>query len=358
MNKLTLREQVPLAPLTTIQLGGPARYYAAVRSRAELAEALAWAGRRDLPVQILGGGSNTVFSDEGFAGIVIRVASRGFTFRAAGGDVICVARAGTEWDELVAACVARGLGGIECLSGIPGSVGATPVQNVGAYGQEVADRLAWVRVFERRSGRMLQFDGAECGFGYRQSRFKGVDRDRFVILSLALRLTPDARPHLGYREVAERAGAAGVEELPAGQALTAVRRIVLELRRGKAMLRDPDDANARSVGSFFLNPVLTAGAFAALRAHLGARAEELPSYPAPEGIKVSAAWLIGAAGFRRGQTGGGVGISERHALALVNRGGSTAELLALAQEIRDGVAARFGVSLQMEPVIVAYDPRA
>jgi UDP-N-acetylmuramate dehydrogenase len=205
---------------------------------------------------------------------------------------------------------------------------------------------------------MLQFDGAECGFGYRQSRFKGVDRDRFVILSLALRLTPDARPHLGYREVAERAGAAGVEELPAGQALTAVRRIVLELRRGKAMLRDPDDANARSVGSFFLNPVLTAGAFAALRAHLGARAEELPSYPAPEGIKVSAAWLIGAAGFRRGQTGGGVGISERHALALVNRGGSTAELLALAQEIRDGVAARFGVSLQMEPVIVAYDPRA
>ena len=353
----TLREQVPLAPLTTIQLGGPARYFAAVRTVGELAEALAWADGQGLPVQLLGGGSNTVFADEGFAGMVLQMAARGFTFRESRGDVLCVARAGTEWDDLVAAATARGLGGIECLSGIPGSVGATPVQNVGAYGQEVAERLLWVRVFERETGKVRKIQGERCDFGYRQSRFKGPDRDRFVILSVALRLSPDASPHLGYREVAERAASLGVDRLAPGEALTAVRRIVLELRRGKSMLRDPEDENARSVGSFFLNPVLSRQAFAALRERLGPMADAAPVYPAPDGVKVSAAWLIGAAGFHRGQRQGGVGISERHTLALVNRGGSTRDLLGLAEEIRRGVWERFGVQLQPEPVIVPFDPR-
>ncbi len=352
-----LREQVPLAPLTTIHLGGPARYFVAVQTRTQLADALAWAESQGLPVQLLGGGSNTVFADEGFAGLVLRVAASGFTFREDAGTVVSVARAGTEWDDLVAAAVARGLGGIECLSGIPGSVGATPVQNVGAYGQEVAERLLWVRVFERGTGRVLQLRGEACGFGYRQSRFKSVDHDRFVILSVALRLTPGARPHLGYREVAERAAAEGVAQLPADQALAAVRRIVLELRRGKAMLRDAGDVNARSVGSFFLNPVLAPEAFAALCERLGEMASDLPAYPAPDGVKVSAAWLIGAAGFHRGQRQAGVGISDRHALALVNRSGSTAELLSFADAIRRGVAQQFGVALQPEPVIVPFDPR-
>lgn len=354
--KPAVLENVLLAPMTTLGLGGPARYFASIRGRQELAAALDWAERRGLPVQILGGGSNTIFADEGFAGLVLRIARRGFTFREDGGDVLCVAQAGSEWDDLVALAVSRGLGGVECLSGIPGSVGATPVQNVGAYGQEVAETLSWVRVIERGTGRVLRLEAEDCGFGYRQSRFKGPDRDRFVILSVALRLRPAARPHLGYREVAEEAGRQAVPDLPPERALLAVRRIVLDLRRGKAMLRDPGDANARSVGSFFLNPVVTTAELAVLRQRLGAKAAELQAYPAPGGYKLSAAWLIGAAGFRRGEMRGGVGISERHTLALVNRGGSARELLEFAEEIQAGVLRRCGVQLQPEPVIVPFDP--
>ena len=350
-----LQENVLLAPLTTVGLGGPARYFASIASRAELAAALDWAARENLPVQLLGGGSNTVFSDDGFAGLVVRLARRGITFRAERGDVLCMAQAGSEWDDLVAAAVARGLGGVECLSGIPGSVGATPVQNVGAYGQEVAQTLHALRVFERGTGRVLHLSGEECGFGYRQSRFKGPDRDRFVILGVTFRLRPGARPHLGYREVAERAALEDLSSLTPQQALAAVRRIVLDLRRQKAMLRDRQDPNARSVGSFFLNPILSAGQLEQLRADLGSRAGEIPVFPAPDGYKVSAAWLIGEAGFRRGQRRGGAAISERHLLALVNLGGSAADLLALAHEVREGVRRRFGVELQPEPVIVPFD---
>ncbi len=352
-----LRENVPLAPMTTLRLGGPARYFASVHSREELREVLAWAEGRGLPVQLLGGGSNTVFPDAGFAGLVLRVARRGITFRADGESVLCVAQAGSEWDDVCAAAVGRGLGGVECLSGIPGSVGATPVQNVGAYGQDVAGSLSWVRVLERRTGRVEELRGEDCGFSYRHSRFKDQDRDRYVILSAAYHLRPGAMPHLGYREVAERAAREGVAALPPREALAAVRRIVLDLRRGKAMLRDPHDPNARSVGSFFLNPVLSASELDRVRRSLGPRAAELEAYPAAGGYKVSAAWLIGEAGFRRGQTLGGAGISERHTLALVNRGGTARDLLALAEEIRVGVARRFGVQLQPEPVIVPYDPR-
>ncbi len=357
MRVAEVRENVPLAPMTTLRLGGPARFFASVRSREEIRQALAWAERRGLPVQLLGGGSNTVFSDEGFAGLVLRVARRGIAFRADGPDVLCVAQAGSEWDDVCAAAVARGLGGVECLSGIPGSVGATPVQNVGAYGQDVAGSLCWVRVLERGTGEVREIRAEECGFGYRDSRFKSRDRDRYVILSAAFRLRPGAMPHLGYREVAERAARDSVTALSPKEALAAVRRIVLDLRSGKAMLRDPDDPNARSAGSFFLNPVLSGSQLDALRQRLGERAAELEVFAAADGYKVSAAWLIGQAGFRRGQTLGGAGISERHALALVNRGGSARDLLALAEEIRLGVARRFGVQLQPEPVVVPYDPR-
>ena len=352
-----LLENVPLAPLTTIGLGGPARFFARVRSSAGLVRALRWAAERDLPVQVLGGGSNTVFADEGFAGLVLHIVSRGIAFRPDGEAVLCVAQAGSVWDDVVAAAVAQGLGGIECLSGIPGSVGATPVQNVGAYGQEIAESLKWVRAYERPSGRIVRLRGEECGLGYRQSRFKGPDRDRFVILAVAMRLRPGERPHLGYREVAARALQDGVAGLPPAEALAAVRRIVLDLRRGKSMLRDLSDPNARSVGSFFLNPVLTKAQYAGLKERLGTKAAELPVFPSGESVKVSAAWLIGAAGFMRGERRDGVGISERHLLALVNRGGNTRQLLALSDEIRRAVARAFAIELQPEPVIVPFDPQ-
>ena len=352
-----LLENVPLAPFTTIGLGGPARYFARVRSGAGLGQVLRWAAERDLPVQVLGGGSNTVFADEGFAGLVLHIVNRGIAFRRQGEAVLCVAQAGSVWDDVVAAAVARGLAGIECLSGIPGSVGATPVQNVGAYGQEIAETLKWVRACERPSGRMIRLRGEECGFGYRQSRFKGLDRDRFVILGVAMRLRPGERPHLGYQEVAARALQDGVAGLAPAEALAAVRRIVLDLRRSKSMLRDESDPNARSVGSFFLNPVLTKAQLAGLMDRLGTKAAQLPVFPAGENVKVSAAWLIGAAGFARGDRRGGVGISERHLLALVNRGGSTGQLLALSDEIRRGVARAFAIELQPEPVIVPFDPQ-
>ena len=352
-----LLENVPLAPFTTIGLGGPARYFARVRSVAGLGQVLRWAAERDLPVQVLGGGSNTVFADEGFAGLVLHIVNRGIAFRRQGEAVLCVAQAGSVWDDVVAAAVARGLAGIECLSGIPGSVGATPVQNVGAYGQEIAETLKWVRACERPSGRMIRLRGEECGFGYRQSRFKGLDRDRFVILGVAMRLRPGERPHLGYHEVAARALQDGVAGLAPAEALAAVRRIVLDLRRSKSMLRDESDPNARSVGSFFLNPVLTKAQLAGLMDRLGTKAAQLPVFPAGENVKVSAAWLIGAAGFARGDRRGGVGISERHLLALVNRGGSTGQLLALSDEIRRGVARAFAIELQPEPVIVPFDPQ-
>jgi len=352
-----LRENVALAPLTTIGLGGPARYFVAARSRLELDAALRWAEERRLPVQVLGGGSNTVFADEGFCGLVVQVARRGVRLREESGEVLCIAQAGSEWDDVCRTAVERGLGGVECLSGIPGSVGATPVQNVGAYGQEVASTLRWVQVYERASGRVRRLPAEECGFGYRRSRFKGPDAGRFVILSVALALAPGAAPHLGYREVAEQAARLGVSMLAPAEALLAVRRIVLGLRRGKAMLRDPEDPNARSVGSFFLNPVVSATRLPALRAALGAAGAELPVYPAPEGVKLSAAYLIGAAGFRRGDARGGAAISERHALALVNRGGTARDLLRLAEEIQDEVWRRFGVRLEPEPVLVPFDPR-
>ena len=347
-------EMVPLAPFTTLGLGGPARYLLAVRSAPALASALGWAEDRHLPVQVLGGGSNTIFADAGFAGLVVRMARRGFTFRPAGDAVLAVVQAGTEWDDFVRAAVERGLQGVECLSGIPGSAGATPVQNVGAYGQEVAQTLQWLRAYDRRLGRIVRIDGAECHFGYRTSRFKaGPDRGRFVILGIALRLVPGGAPELGYREVAERAAAKGVAGMGPTQALGAVRDIVLALRRGKSMLRDPEDPDARSVGSFFLNPVLDRRGVERLRLRLGERAAALPLFPDPGGGgKVSAAWLIEAAGFRRGDRKGGVGISQRHTLALVNRAGTAQELLAFADEIRTRVAERFGVRLEAEPVVV------
>jgi UDP-N-acetylmuramate dehydrogenase len=349
------RENVPLSPFTTLGVGGPARFYARVDDPAALVEAIDWAGARGLPLLALGGGSNLVLADEGFPGLVAHLALRGVAVRAVKDAVEVTAAAGEQWDALVAFAVGQGWAGIECLSGIPGLVGATPIQNVGAYGQDVSETIVSVDVVDRRTRARLTFDNAACGFGYRTSRFKAEDAGAFLVTGVTFRLRPGGAPAVKYAELARHFAERGV----ASPTVAEGRAAVLELRKRKSMVLDPDDPNARSVGSFFMNPVLPAPGFDALAARLvaegvAASANEVPCYPGGEGrVKTSAAWLIERAGFQRGLRRGPVGLSEKHTLAIVNRGGATArDVVALAREIREGVQARFGITLHPEPVFV------
>jgi len=348
-----LRENVPLAPHTAIGLGGDARYFWDCASESELHEALQFGAARRLPIQVLAGGSNIIFPDAGYPGLVVKVGLRGAAFQDAGEAVLVRAAAGADWDALVREAVDRGLAGIECLSGIPGTVGGTPVQNVGAYGQEIAETLVSVTCLDRASLERRDFRADECGFAYRQSRFKREDRDRYIILEVTLRLRRQGRPSLRYAELAEEVRrTAPIEALAPAAALGAVRAAVLALRRKKSMVLAADDPNSRSVGSFFVNPVLPPGAFEALQGRLGPAAGPIPTFAADGGVKLPAAWLVERAGFAKGYRRGGVGISGNHALALVNHGGTTAELLALATSIERTVYDRFGIRLEREPVVV------
>ena len=341
----------PLAGHTTLRLGGPARAFATAATEDDLIAQVRSADAAGKPLLVLGGGSNLVVADGGFAGTVVHVATTGIG--RAGPAGLAVA-AGEDWDALVAACVDEGLAGLECLSGIPGLAGATPIQNVGAYGQEVAQTITSVRVYDRVDRQVRELATADCGFGYRSSVFKrslalGAVTGRFVVLRVRFALVADklSMP-VSYPELAR---ALGLD--PGGRApLAEVRAAVLGLRRGKGMVLDPNDPDTRSAGSFFLNPVLSAGQFAALERAAG---PGVPHYPAGPGqLKVPAAWLIEQAGFGRGyRHPGGARISAKHTLALVNPGGaSTASLLALAREIRETVRGRFGVALACEPVLV------
>ena len=352
---LLLREQEPLAQHTTLGLGGPARYFHECTTEAELREALTWARERRLRVQIMGGGSNLVVADAGFPGLVLKLAIGGIALRETTQGVELTAAAGVEWDALVRQVVERGWTGIECLSGIPGTVGATPIQNVGAYGQEIAETLVSVRCLERAGLTEVVFPRDQCEFAYRSSRFKSRDHDHYIVLDITLRLYRDRLPQLRYAELAQAVRHHGeLERLAPADAVSVVRNTVLELRRRKSMVLDPTDPNGRSVGSFFMNPVLSADAFERLVHRWGAEGEGdgIPTFPADGRVKVPAAWLIEHAGFGRGYRRGGVGISTRHALALVNHGGTTAELLALAEAIERAVYERFGVRLEREPVVV------
>jgi UDP-N-acetylmuramate dehydrogenase len=328
----------PLAPLTTLRLGGPAKRLVPVESEAELVDAVREVDASGEPLLVLAGGSNLVLPDAGWPGVVVQVQTGGV----AGEDGVLEVQAGESWDDLVAATVADGLAGFECLSGIPGSVGATPIQNVGAYGQEVAASVRSVRVVDRTTGALSELAAAECGFGYRTSAFKGSDRWVVLAVTFALRRS-GASQRLRYAELAR-----ALEVEPgATAALDEVRAAVLALRRGKGMVIDPADPDTVSAGSFFMNPILDAEAYARLD-------PAPPAFPQPDGrIKTSAAWLIERSGFRKGYARGRVAISSKHALALVNRGGATTEeLLTLAREIAGGVRERFRVELEPEPTIV------
>jgi len=356
---VNLRENVSLAPYTTLQLGGPARYFVECASESEVRGALAHARERDLPVFVLGGGSNVVFSDGGFPGLVLRVAIGGIAFGGGGGGDGATpeisAGAGADWDTLVQGAVQRGWTGVECLSGIPGTVGGTPIQNVGAYGQEVSETLVQITCLDRTTLERRTFTAAECEFGYRDSRFKRRDRGRYVVLDVMLRLARDTAPRVRYPELRDTIARAGsLADAAPADAVRLVRQTVLALRRAKSMVLDPADPNARSAGSFFMNPVLTRPAFAELerRWQRGGGTSALPTFPAGDAVKVPAAWLVERAGFPKGYRRGGAGVSARHALALVNLGGTSAELLALAEEIQAGVEQRFGIRLECEPEVV------
>lgn len=338
-----------MAPFSTLGVGGEAQWFTRAETISDVAAAHAWCVERQMSLFALGGGSNLVFADEGIAGLVLQLAIRGVQWSERDGEVIVRAGAGEPWDPLVAAAVSRGLAGIECLSGIPGSVGGTPIQNVGAYGQEIATTVDEVRVFDRRTGGVATLSPDECGFSYRMSRFKRSDADRFIVCDVALCLRSGA-PTAVYPDVIAHLQRAGI----ASPSVTDVRNAVLAIRKSKGMVIDAADPDTRSVGSFFTNPVV--GADVHERIVAAHPEERVPRFAAPGGaVKIPAAWLIEHAGFSRGYTEGRVGLSSKHPLAIINKGGATArDVLGLAVRIKRRVADQFDIRLQPEPVFAGF----
>ncbi len=348
---MIVQENIPLAPLTTLNIGGPARFFVEAANRVDVAEAVRFARSRDLSLLVLGGGSNIVAADSGWPGLALKVAIHGTEQRnpAKDGELLFDVGAGESWDRFVSHAVAAKCAGVECLSGIPGSVGGTPVQNVGAYGQEVSETVDSVEVFDLADGQVRELCGEACGFSYRSSIFNTSARGRYIILRVTYALTPGGEPRLVYADLQHHFQ--GRESQPD---LAEVREAVRHIRALKGMLIVEGDPDCRSAGSFFKNPVLSAAQHEELQNRAASKGLTLPSYPAlEENRKVSAAWLVEHSGFSRGYGFGRVGISSKHALALVNRGGATAaELLALKDQIQQRVEEIWGVHLETEPVIL------
>lgn len=348
------QENIPLAPLTTFQVGGPARYFVEAHSEHEVSEAVAYALARKLPLFVLGGGSNLVVSDDGWPGLVLKVSLAGVEFEGDLQKMLFYAGAGESWDSLVALAVSKNCGGIECLSGIPGTVGGTPVQNVGAYGQEVSETITRVRALEIATGQVLDMSNNDCGFSYRSSIFNGTRRDQYIVLEVSYRLHRGGAPRIEYADVKNFFSAANVET----PTLQQVRDAVRSIRQSKAMLLVAGDEDCRSAGSFFKNPIVSLDEADRVQALAQKRApdKKLPRYPAPDGqVKLAAAWLVEQSGFSKGYSLGPVGISRKHTLAIVNRGGATAkDILALKEQIEKKVFDIWGVTLQPEPVFVGF----
>ena len=349
-----LLENIPLAPLTTIKIGGPARYFLDAHNASEVQEAVIFARSRDLPLFVLGGGSNLVIADAGWPGLALKIAIQGIE-QGAGQDEEGKVRfdvgAGESWDKFVSHAVRARCSGIECLSGIPGSVGGTPVQNVGAYGQEVSETIASVQVLDLKDGQVRDLSPEACAFAYRTSIFNTSERGRFIVLRVTYALTPEGQPRLAYADLKRHFE--GRETAPN---LAETREAVRHIRARKGMLITPGDPDSQSAGSFFKNPVLSEKEHEELKRRAAARGLTVPSYPALESHqKVSAAWLVERSGFARGFGFGRVGISSRHALAIVNRGGATAvDVLTLKEQIQHRVAEIWGVALEPEPVMVGF----
>lgn len=349
---MVILENVLLAPLTTLGVGGPARYFCEAQSEDDVREAVIFSRERDLPLFVIGGGSNLVVSDSGFPGFVLKIGISDLKYSSTQAGVTAfTAGAGFDWDTLVARTVEANCAGLECLSGIPGSVGGTPVQNVGAYGQEVSESIFAVRVLDQQSLETTILSNAECGFAYRSSIFNSNERGRYIILAVTFLVHEGGKACVYYADLRKH-----FAESPGEPTLIEVREAVREIRHRKAMLIVPGDEDARSAGSFFKNPVVPQAQFEVLSRKLAGRGLQLPSYPAGDGFrKLPAAWLVEQAGFAKGYSKGAAGISRRHSLAIVNRGGATAaEILALKDEMQARVRDGFGIELQPEPVMVGF----
>ena len=358
LEAVDLQENVLLAPYTTLGVGGPARWFADVKSDFEIVEAVRFARTHNVPFFILGGGSNLLVSDEGFPGVVLRMANNELSVSAfkGSGEVLVKADAGVEWDMLVRAAVEKNAAGVECLAGIPGSVGGTPVQNVGAYGQEVSSTITQVFAVDLEAERGIRFNRDDCGFSYRRSIFNSTHRGRYAITQVAYRLELDGPPRLSYRDVQQYF----VERAITQPSLARTAQAVREIRARKGMVLDENDPDSRSAGSFFKNPIVSRKTLEQIATLAGRPVAEVPQYPAGEdhgadSVKLSAAWLIELAGFHRGFAIGRASLSTKHVLAIVNRGGATAsEILTLRDTVISEVQARTGIRLEQEPVLLGF----
>jgi UDP-N-acetylmuramate dehydrogenase len=345
--RLSIAENIPLAPLTTFRIGGPARYFTEATTEFEVAAAVDHARKHALRLFVLGGGSNVVIADEGWLGLTLKVGIKGIQQE---GDFFHVG-AGEDWDTFVAHAVSLGYAGVECLSGIPGTVGGTPIQNVGAYGQEVSETLVSVRALDLSTGEGVDIPNAACKFSYRASRFNTTDVRRFIVLGVSYKLRPGGSAALQYVDLKRH-----FADHEAPPTLTEVREAVCKIRHSKGMLIVDDDPDCRSAGSFFKNPQVTKDVHAVLLARTEGRTPPMPHWAGAEGhVKLSAAWLIEQAGFKKGYVRGPVGISTKHTLAIINRGGARAsDIAALRDEIQRRVYDEFGIHLQPEPVFVGF----
>ena len=337
---MKIRENALLAPLTTLEVGGPAKFLVEATTEDDVVESFEFARSHGLAVFVLGGGSNVLISDHGFEGLVIKIAHSSIE---AGGDFITAA-AGEDWDAFVDHTVGMHLAGVECLSGIPGTVGGTPVQNVGAYGQEVSETIVSIRCFDRTNGKFVDLSNEQCGFTYRSSIFNSTMRDRYVVLSVTFLLIKGGKPKIAYKDLIEFFD--GREPTVAE-----TRAAVLSIRRSKSMVIDRADPNRRSAGSFFKNPIVNKEKFDQIREAFN---ENVPHFPArATNIKIPAAWLIERSGFQKGYSMGNAGISTNHTLAIVNRGGATAkDIINLKNAIQNAVSEKFGIELVPEPIFV------
>ena len=344
--KLKIIENVPLAPLTTLKIGGAARLFVRAETENQVKEAIEFAEEHNFEVFVLGGGSNILIADEGFDGLVLQIALKGIAVN----ENLVTAQAGEDWDEFCAFCVERNLAGIECLSGIPGLVGGTPVQNVGAYGQEVSETIVSVRVFDRKSKEFLELSKADCKFAYRTSIFNSTAKNRFIVVAVTYNLKKDGEPKIVYKDLREFFG----ERAPN---LSETREAVCRIRAEKAMLVRQGGLDANSAGSFFKNPFVDAEKFQTIvEIAKSSGIENVPNFQADDSkVKIPAAWLIEQSGFHKGYTVGNAGLSTKHTLALTNRGNASAkEILALKDEIQEKVKEKFGVLLIPEPVFVGF----
>lgn len=345
MSNIQILENVNLAPYTTMKIGGRARFFCDAATEGDVVDALRFAHEKRLDVVVLGGGSNVLISDNGFDGVVIHIATQGVEFTEAGDRVVATVQAGEDWDGFVAKCVELNLAGVECLSGIPGYVGGTPVQNVGAYGQDVSETIVSVRCLDREGLAIIELINEDCCFSYRKSIFNSTKFGRYIVLGVKFSLKKDGDPKVGYKDIREHFG----ERRPT---LAEVRAAVLAIRRSKSMVIDADDPNSRSAGSFFKNPIVGIEVLGAIRQSF----PEVPSYNVDaKSVKLPAAWLIENAGFHKGYILEDAGISSKHTLALINRGLATSEqIVKLKDKIQDEVESRFGVRLEPEPIFVGF----